>query len=128
MFAGLTLLRSLSKSSIAAFLIVEVFYLFRTNSISRTGKIKIAFGSLLVVAAFSSLIVRYYNIYINAGNQAETLTGRTSIWLVTFGAALEEPWFGMDSMPFEMLSLPLDRFNHGMLTTSCYSNFLPMAF
>ena len=38
---ALTLLRSLSKTTIAAFVIAEAFYLFRTNLFSRSAKIKV---------------------------------------------------------------------------------------
>lgn len=93
MFA-LTLLRSLSKTTIAAFLIAEAFYLFRTTLFSRSTKIKVVTFAVLVTLAFSGLLANYYTVYINAGNQAETLTGRTSIWIVTLGYALETPWLG----------------------------------
>ncbi len=91
---AITLVRSLSKTSIAAFVIVETFYLFRTQTISRAGKGALALGALAVTTAFSSLIARYYAIYLNTGTSAETLTGRTSIWLVTFTYAWQKPWFG----------------------------------
>jgi exopolysaccharide production protein ExoQ len=91
---AITLVRSLSKTSIAAFVVVEAFYLLRTRTISRAGKAAIALGALAVTAAFSSLITRYYALYLNTGTSAETLTGRTSIWLVTFGYAWQKPWLG----------------------------------
>ncbi|MBB5059680.1 O-antigen ligase [Granulicella aggregans] len=91
---ALTLLRSLSKTTIVAFLIAEAFYLFRTTLFSRSTKIKVIAFAVLVTLAFSGLLANYYTVYINAGNQAETLTGRTSIWIVTLGYALEAPWFG----------------------------------
>jgi O-antigen ligase len=93
-FLALTLLRSLSKTSIAAFLAAEAFYLYRTPLVNRVTKLKITAGAILAALAFSGLIVRYYDVYTNAGNQAETLTGRTSIWLATIGLAIEKPWFG----------------------------------
>ena len=82
---ALTLLRSLSKTTIAAFVIAEAFYLFQTTLFSRSTKIKVVTFAVLVTLAFSGLLANYYTIYINAGNQAETLTGRTSIWIVTLG-------------------------------------------
>ena len=91
---ALTLLRSLSKTTIVAFLIAEAFYLFRTNLFSRSAKIKIITFAMLTTLVFSGLLANYYTVYINAGNQAETLTGRTSIWIVTFGYVLEAPWLG----------------------------------
>jgi O-antigen ligase len=91
---SLTLLRSLSKTTIVAFVIAEAIYLFRTNLFSRATKIKIVSFAALVTLAFSGLLANYYTVYINAGNQAETLTGRTSIWIVTLGYTLEAPWLG----------------------------------
>lgn len=91
---ALTLVRSLSKTSILAFLVAEGFYLMRTSTLSRANKIAIVTGSLLVAVIFSGLFAAYYTVYTNAGSQAETLTGRTSIWLVAGGLALEEPWLG----------------------------------
>ena len=91
---AITLVRSLSKTSIAAFLIVEVFYLLRTQTIMRAGKAVLTYGALTVTAAFSTLIASYYEIYLNTGNSAETLSGRTSIWLVTLTYAWQRPWFG----------------------------------
>jgi exopolysaccharide production protein ExoQ len=91
---ALTLLRSLSKTTIAAFVIAEAFYLFRTSEFSRATKVKVVSLAVLVTLAFSGLLADYYTVYINAGNQAQTLTGRTSIWIVALGYALEAPWLG----------------------------------
>jgi len=46
------------------------------------------------------LLESYYAIYTNAGNQAETLTGRIGIWAYVLNAAVERPWIGhgFDSM------------------------------
>jgi exopolysaccharide production protein ExoQ len=91
---ALTLLRSLSKTTIVAFVIAEAIYLFRTTLLSRSTKIKVVTFAALITLAFSGLLANYYTVYINAGNQAVTLTGRTGIWIVTLGYALEAPWFG----------------------------------
>jgi exopolysaccharide production protein ExoQ len=91
---GITLIRSLSKTSIIAFLIVEGFYLLRTKTIKRGTKIAIVAGALVVAVAFSGLFLAYYAVYTNAGDQADTLTGRTTIWLVTVGLAVQRPWLG----------------------------------
>lgn len=93
-FMALTLLRSLSKTSIVAFLIAEAFYLYRISSVSRATKLKIMAGAVLSATVMSGLLLRYYDLYTNAGNQVETLTGRTSIWLATIGLAIEKPWLG----------------------------------
>jgi exopolysaccharide production protein ExoQ len=91
---AITLVRSLSKTSIIAFVVAEIFYLSKTNTIGRHTKTMLALASLFVVVAFWGLFVAYYAIYLNASTQAETLTGRTGIWLVAIGMALEKPWFG----------------------------------
>ncbi len=91
---AITLVRSLSKTSILAFLVAECFYLWRSSTIRRTTKLAIAGTGALILILFSSLFAAYYTVYTNAGDQAETLTGRTAIWIVTLGFALQQPWLG----------------------------------
>lgn len=100
LFLSLTLLRSLSKTTIVAFLISQGYLLLRDHSISRRTKMLITGGVLLAAVAFQGLFVAYYDVYTTAGNQAETLTGRTAIWAYVFTSSLERPWFGhgFDSM------------------------------
>jgi hypothetical protein len=93
-FLAITLVRSISKTSIAAFLIVEAFYLLRSRTMRRGTKVAMVAGAAVVAALFSGLYLSYYNVYTNAGTQAETLTGRTGIWLVTLQLALQKPWLG----------------------------------
>jgi exopolysaccharide production protein ExoQ len=100
LFLALTLLRSLSKSTIIAFLISESFLIILDRSISRKTKVLLTIAVLLVILVFWGLFEAYYDIYTTAGNQAETLTGRTAIWASVLDAALEQPWIGhgFDSM------------------------------
>jgi O-antigen ligase len=102
---GMTLLRSISKTSIIAFLIAESFYLLREQQISRRLKIQIAVVALIVIAAFASLLESYLEIYTTtgSGNQAETLTGRTVIWTTAFFMAIEKPWIGHGFYSFRSL-------------------------
>jgi len=93
-FLAITLLRSLSKTTIVAFLAGESFLILRDKSISRKAKIRLALLACCVIAAFSSLMASYYEVYINAGNQSETLTGRIGIWAVILDKALDQPWIG----------------------------------
>ena len=97
---AITLLRSLSKTTIVAFLISESFLLIADRSISRKTKILLTVAVVLVILVFWGLFEAYYDIYTNAGNQAETLTGRTAIWAYSLDAALEQPLIGhgFDSM------------------------------
>jgi hypothetical protein len=97
---AITLLRSLSKTTIVAFLISESFLIIADRSISRKTKILLTVAVVLVILVFWGLFEAYYDIYTNAGNQAETLTGRTAIWAYSLDAALEQPLIGhgFDSM------------------------------
>jgi exopolysaccharide production protein ExoQ len=97
---ALTLLRSLSKTTIVAFLISESFLIIADRSISRKTKIMLTVAVVLIILVFWGLFEAYYDVYTNAGNQAETLTGRTGIWAYVLNAALDQPWIGhgFDSM------------------------------
>lgn len=97
---GLTLLRSLSKTTIVAFLLSESVLLIQDRSMSRKTKVFLTAGAVLAILAFWGLFEAYYDIYTTAGNQAETLTGRTAIWTYVLTAAVEHPWIGhgFDSM------------------------------
>ncbi len=91
---ALTLLRSLSKTTIVAFLISESFLIIADRSISRKTKVLLTIAVILVILVFWGLFEAYYDIYTNAGNQAETLTGRTAIWAYSLDAALQQPLIG----------------------------------
>jgi O-antigen ligase len=91
---AVTLLRSLSKTTIIAFLVGQGYILLRDRSIRRRTKVLIIGGTLLIVVTFSQLLSDYYVVYTNAGNQAETLTGRLSIWLYFLTEAVQKPWIG----------------------------------
>jgi exopolysaccharide production protein ExoQ len=93
-FLAITLVRTFSKTTIAAFLAGELFLLVRDTSISRKSKAVVAFAAGLTIAAFWGLIGAYYEVYTNAGNQAETLTGRLGIWTFILDKALDQPWLG----------------------------------
>ena len=94
LFLALTLVRSLSKTTIVAFLLSESFLLIQDGSISRKTKILLTTALMLVILVFWGLFEAYYDIYTTTGNQAETLTGRTAIWAYVLNAALERPWIG----------------------------------
>lgn len=93
-FLGLTLVRSLSKSTLVAFLACLLYRFFRDRSISSPRKWVLTGAAVFVVACFWGLFEAYYGIYTTAGNQAETLTGRTAIWAWALNAAWMHPWFG----------------------------------
>ncbi len=91
---AITLLRSLSKTTIIAFVAGQLFLLIWDKSISRKARTQIIFAVVIVVAISSGFLLSYYDVYINAGNQSETLTGRTSIWLAVLLEAVDRPWLG----------------------------------
>lgn len=91
---AVTLLRTLSKTTIVAFLVSEGFLLMRDRSISRRTKLLVFLAAIVVLAVFSTLLASYYSIYTSAGNQSETLTGRFAIWAYFFAEAIQQPWIG----------------------------------
>lgn len=109
-FLSISLLRSLSKTTIIAFVAGELIFLARDSSIPRKKKIFVASVSLLVVAAFWGLIEAYYSVYINAGNQAETLTGRIGIWAFVLQRSIERPWIGHGFHSFRNVIPPFGTF------------------
>ncbi|HEX4285602.1 MAG TPA: O-antigen ligase family protein [Terracidiphilus sp.] len=93
-FLTLTVVRSLSKTTLVAFLLSEALFLLRDKAMSRRVKALIFAAVLIAGLSFWGLYESYYDVYTNAGNQAETLTGRTAIWAYALTAAMEKPWFG----------------------------------
>ncbi len=91
---GLTLLRSLSKTTLVAFLLAQGFLLLRDTSMSRKTKLSLIALTAFIAVAFSGLLTSYFDIYSNAGNSPETLTGRLGIWAVFLEEAIQKPWFG----------------------------------
>jgi exopolysaccharide production protein ExoQ len=102
---GVTMLRSISKTSIIAFLVAETFYLLREKQIPRAMKIRIGIVAGIVIAAFGTLLEAYFEVYTTAGSgtQTETLTGRTAIWAVAFFMAIEKPLLGHGFYSFRAL-------------------------
>jgi O-antigen ligase len=91
---AVTLLRSLSKTSIIAFLLGEAYLLINDRWISRRTRALHALIACIVIAVYWSLLASYYDVYTNAGSQPETLTGRLGIWAYILTEALEQPWIG----------------------------------
>lgn len=93
-FLSITLLRTLSKSTIVAFVAAEALVLLRDSAVSRRKLLAIVSASCLVVAGFWNLITAYFEVYTTTGNEAETLTGRVGIWDYVWERSLEQPWIG----------------------------------
>jgi exopolysaccharide production protein ExoQ len=109
-FLSISLLRSLSKTTIAAFAVGEAFVLLRDRSITRRSKIAIVALATGVIAAFWPLVEAYYEVYTNAGNEAETLTGRVGIWGFVLERSLEQPWIGHGFHSFRNVIPPFGTF------------------
>jgi O-antigen ligase len=77
---------------------------------SLRSKIIVSAVSLGVIGAFWGLIASYYAVYSNAGNQAETLTGRLGIWAFVLERALEQPWIGHGFHSFRNVIPPFGDF------------------
>jgi hypothetical protein len=91
-FLVITLFRSLSKTTLVAFLVSESFLIVQDRSITRKTKLLLMALAVALILAFWGLFENYYGIYTTAGNQAETLTGRTAIWLYVVNAVSDHPW------------------------------------
>jgi len=91
---AVTLLRTLSKTTIVAFLVAEGLLLISDKSISRKSRVLITLATAAVVAACWGLLASYFDIYTNAGSQSETLSGRLGIWAYFLAEAVQQPWIG----------------------------------
>jgi exopolysaccharide production protein ExoQ len=91
---AVTLLRSLSKTTIIAFVAAQAYILWRDRTINRKTKWAIALAAAIVLCIFWGLLENYFDVYTNAGNQSETLTGRLGIWAYIFVEAIDQPWIG----------------------------------
>jgi exopolysaccharide production protein ExoQ len=102
---AITLLRTLSKTAIVAFVVAECWYLMQSSTLTRKAKVQLNAAALLVVASFWGLLNTYFATYNNtgSGNQLETLTGRTILWTVAFSMSMERPWFGHGIYSFKSL-------------------------
>ena len=99
-FLSLTVLRSLSKATTAAFIVGAVLLFIADRSMRRRTKLLLAGGAILAVLSLWGLFEAYYDLYTTTGNQAETLTGRTAIWAYVSDAIPERLLLGhgFDSM------------------------------
>ena len=93
-----------------AFIVGELVLLFRDTTIRRRSKLLLIAAATTVVAAFWNLIAAYYVVYTNAGNQAETLTGRLGIWGFVLERSLERPWIGHGFHSFRNVIPPFGTF------------------
>jgi exopolysaccharide production protein ExoQ len=105
----LTLIRTISKTSIVAFLITIIFYLFKETALRRATKVKIAIAGGIILAALSGLLARYIDTYAESTDPS-TLTGRTVIWATTSELALEKPLLGHGFYAYRFVVPPFGTF------------------
>ena len=90
---GLTTFRSLSKTTIIAFLVSQAFLLFTNSAMPRRKRIQVALAALVLVLPFWTLLSSYLDSYASS-NQPENLTGRLGIWIIMIADGVEKPLFG----------------------------------
>jgi O-antigen ligase len=93
-FLSLTVIRSLSKATLIAFVLSQGMMMLCDNTMARRKKAWFIAAALLLLLIFGGLFAAYYDVYTNAGNQAQTLTGRTGIWIYSLREGLDKPWIG----------------------------------
>ncbi|WP_058186866.1 O-antigen ligase family protein [Terracidiphilus gabretensis] len=93
LFLGITLFRSLSKSTLIAYIAAQAYVLLRDKSMSLRRKQLLVATAVVMTVVFWGVLEAYVGSYAS-GNQAESLTGRTAIWAWTLDAGLSKPWFG----------------------------------
>jgi exopolysaccharide production protein ExoQ len=94
MLLAATLLRSLSKTTLVAFLVSQGFLLIMDRTTSRRSKLLTTLAAAAAVALSWGLLSAYYEIYASAGNQSSTLSGRLGIWSYFLAEAIQQPWIG----------------------------------
>ena len=111
-FLSITLLRTLSKTTLLAFLLSQGVLLFRDPNLTPRNRRRILLCAAAVLLASYGLMTSYYDVYIHADNQAETLTGRTAIWAWAFDKLPDSLWIGhgFDSMWKVMPPFGIDYF------------------
>ena len=90
---GITMLRSLSKTTIIAFLVSQAFLLFVSGTIPRRKRVQVALASLVLVLPFWTMLSSYIDNYASS-SQPATLTGRLGIWSIMISDGMEKPLFG----------------------------------
>ena len=93
LFCGATLLRSLSKGSIAAALAAGTYYVIRGSHLRRRTKFLIGIIAVVVIAGSWALVESYIDTY-SSTYQLETLTGRTYLWSIAWDESFHTLWFG----------------------------------
>lgn len=109
-FLAVSLLRSLSKTTIVAFVVAQGVLLVRDHSRNWRAKSAITLAAAAVVSLFWRLIEDYFDVYTHLGNQSETLSGRIGIWAYVLARSLEQPWLGHGFHSFRNVIPPFGTF------------------
>jgi exopolysaccharide production protein ExoQ len=109
LFLGATLLRTLSKSAIIAFVAAFGFALIKDSTLSRKVKIWIGIAASLILASLWGLLEAYLTTYTE-GTGPETLTGRTLIWAISLEYAIKKPLFGNGFYSYRFVVPPFGKF------------------
>jgi exopolysaccharide production protein ExoQ len=109
LFLATTLLRTISKSAIVAFVAAFGFYLIRDSTLSRRIKTWITILAGIIVASLGGILEAYFTDYSSTAGP-ETLTGRTIIWALSFEYAIKKPILGNGIYAFRFIVPPLGEF------------------
>jgi exopolysaccharide production protein ExoQ len=109
LFLGATLIRTLSKSAIIAFVAAFGYALIRDSTLSRKIKTWIGIAAGLIIASLWGLLEAYLITYTQ-GIGPETLTGRTLIWAVSLEYALKKPLLGNGFYSYRFVVPPFGTF------------------
>jgi exopolysaccharide production protein ExoQ len=109
LFLGATLLRTLSKTSIIAFVAAFGFALIWDSTLSRKVKIWIGIAAGLTLASLWGILEAYLINY-SQGIGPETLTGRTLIWAVSLEYAVKKPILGNGFYSYRFIVPPFGTF------------------
>ena len=109
LFLGATLLRTLSKSSIIAFIAAFGFALIRDSTLSRKVKTWIGIAAGVIIASLWGLLEAYLINY-SQGIGPETLTGRTLIWAISLEYAVKKPILGNGFYSYRFVVPPYGTF------------------
>jgi exopolysaccharide production protein ExoQ len=109
LFLGATLLRTLSKSAIIAFIAAFGFAFIKDSTLSRKVKIGIGIASTLILASLWGLLEAYLTTYTESTGP-ETLTGRTLIWAISLEYAIKKPLLGNGFYSYRFVVPPIGKF------------------
>jgi exopolysaccharide production protein ExoQ len=107
---AVSLLRSLSKTTLIAFVSSQALLIILDRSKPWATKLFLSISALGVVSAFFGLIENYYEVYTHLGNQSETLSGRIGIWAFVLERSVQQPWIGHGFHSFRNVIPPFGSF------------------